>query len=104
MGDCDLLVAAADPEYRLARLFDYVEDTSQRFGRVVIPRMALSAQNDVRWTQAADAFERHAVKRFSEDFEAGNQTPQHRAQFARARTLTVDCVVYEVNEQGYFKQ
>src|SRR5687767_3487135 len=97
-------MAAADPEDRLARMFDHVEDTSQRFGRVITPWMTLSAQNDVRWTQAADAFERDAVKRFSEDFEAGNQTPQHRTQFARARTLTVDCVVYEVNEQGYFKQ
>lgn len=66
--------------------------------------MALSTQNDVRRPQAADSFERHVVKRFREDFEAGNQTTQHRPQLARAVTLTVDCVVYQVNEQGYLRQ
>ena len=66
--------------------------------------MTLPAENDVRRTQAAHAFERHVVEWFRENFDAGNQTAQHRPQLSRARALTIDRVVYQVNEQGYFKQ
>jgi len=93
-----------DSENRLACVFDHVEYSSQRFRRVIVPGVALSAQNDVGGTKTTDPFERNAVKWFGEDFEAGNQSTQHRAQLARARTLTIDRVVYQVNEQSYFKQ
>ena len=43
------------------------------------------------------------MKGLSEDLEAGNQTPKHRANFAGACALTINCVVDEVNEH-YFKQ
>ena len=66
--------------------------------------MTLTTQNDVRRTQTADPFERDMVKWFSEDFEAGNQSAEHRAELARAGALTIDGVVDEVNEQGYLKQ
>ena len=66
--------------------------------------MTLAAQDDVRWTQAANAFERNVLEWFDEDFEAGNQTTKHRANLAWACALTIDCVVDQVNEQGYFKQ
>ena len=65
--------------------------------------MALAAQNDVRRAQTSNSLERYAVKRFREDLQAGNQAAKHRAKLARARALTIDCVVDEVNEQGYFK-
>ena len=65
--------------------------------------MTLPAQNYVRRAQAADSFERYAVKRFGEDLQAGNQPAQHRAKLARAGALTIDSVVDQVNEQGYFK-
>ena len=62
--------------------------------------MTLTTKNDVRWTQTANAFERNVLEWFDEDFEAGNQTAQHRANLARACALTIDCVVDQVNEQG----
>ena len=43
------------------------------------------------------------MKRLSEDLEAGDQTPKHRANLAGACALTIHCVVDEVNEH-YFKQ
>jgi hypothetical protein len=66
--------------------------------------MTLAAQNDVRRTQTANAFERNILEWFDEDLEAGNQTTKHRANLAWASALTIDGVVDEVNEQGYFKQ
>jgi len=65
--------------------------------------MTLPTQNDVRRAQAADTLQRDCVKRFSEDLETGNQTPQHRANLAWAGALTIDSVVDQVNEQSYFK-
>ena len=61
--------------------------------------MTLTTQNDVRRTKTANAFERDMMERFDEDLETRNQTAQHRANFARAYTLSIDCVVDEVNEQ-----
>src|SRR5687767_4786639 len=43
-----LLMTAADSEYRLACVADYVEDSGQRIGGVVVPGMALAAEDDVR--------------------------------------------------------
>jgi hypothetical protein len=43
------------------------------------------------------------MKRFCEDLQAGNQAAKHRAKLARAGALAIDCVVYQINEQGYFK-
>ena len=65
--------------------------------------MTLTTENDVRWTQTANAFERNVLEWFDEDFEARNQTAQHRANLAWAGALTIDSVVDQVNEQGYFK-
>ena len=65
--------------------------------------MTLTAENDMRRTQAANSFERDVMKRFSEDLEAGDQTPKHRANLAWACALTIHSVVDEVN-QHYFKQ
>ena len=62
--------------------------------------MTLPTKNDVRRAQAANTLQRDAVKRFSEDLETGNQTAQHRANLAWAGALTIDSVVYEVNEQS----
>ena len=61
--------------------------------------MTLATQDDVRWTQTANAFERDVLKWFDEDLEAGNQTAKHRANLAGAHALAIDCVVDEVNEQ-----
>ena len=62
--------------------------------------MTLTAKNYVRRSQAANPFERHVVKRFREDLEAGDQTTEHGANLARAGALSIDCVVDQVNEQG----
>ena len=98
------LLGDSHAEHWLARTFDHVEHTCERFRRVVLPRMTLATENDVRRPQAANSFKRHVVKWFGEDLEAGNQTSKHRANLARARALSIDCVVDQVNEQGYFKQ
>ena len=90
-------------ENRLARMFDDVENSSQRPWRILSPWMTLPAQNDVRRTQAANSLERHVLKGLDEDLDAGNQTAQHRANLARAYALAIDSIVYEVNEH-YFKQ
>ena len=65
--------------------------------------MTLTAENDMRRTQAANSFERDVVKRFGENLEAGNQTAKHRANLAWACALTIHGVVDQVNEQSYFK-
>ena len=66
--------------------------------------MTLATQDDVRWTETANAFKGNVLEWFDEDLEAGDQTAKHRANFAWAYALTIDCVVDQVNEQGYFKQ
>src|SRR3954468_12339384 len=103
MRNTDLLVTATYTEDRLARLFDDVEHSGQRPRRILIPRMTLPAQNDVRRTQTANSFERHVLKWLDEDLEPGNQTAKHRANLAGAYALAIDGVVDEVNEH-YFKQ
>ncbi len=100
----DLLMATADSENRLTCLLDDIEHSRQRLRSVLLPRMTLATQNDVRGFQAADTLERNAVKRLGEDLQTGNQTTQHRPNLTRAGALTVNCVVDEVNEQSYFKQ
>ena len=59
--------------------------------------MTLPAQNDVRRAQASNSLQRDGMKWLDEDFKPGNQTTQDSANFARARSLTVDGVVYEIN-------
>ena len=100
----NLLVPTTNTQNRLARLFDNVKHSRQRLRRVLVPRMTLPTENNVRRLQTAHAFERHAVKRFGEDLQAGNQTAEHRANLARAGALSIDRVVDEINEQSYFKQ
>ena len=93
----DLLMTTANAEDRLTRLLDHSKHTRQRLRRVHLPRMTLSAQNDVRGTKAANSFERNVVKWLDEDFESGNQSAENSPNFARARSLTVDRVVDEIN-------
>ena len=59
--------------------------------------MTLAAQDDVRWTEAANSFQRNVVERLNEDFESGNESAENSPNFARARSLAVDGVVYEIN-------
>src|ERR1043165_504422 len=102
--ECNLLVPATHAEYRLTRPLDHLKHASQRFRRVLIPRMTLSTQDDVRRLETADSLERNGMKRFGEDLEIGNQTAQHRANLSRAVAVSIDGVVDEVNEQSYFRQ
>ena len=90
-------MTTADAEYRLTRLLDHRKHTRQRLGRVHLPRMTLATQNNVRWTKAANALERNVVKRFDEDLESGNQSAENSPDFARACSLAVDRVVYEID-------
>jgi len=84
-------------------VFDDLENPCERLGRILVPRMTLTAQDYVRRAQTANSLERYALERFDEDLKAGNQAAEHRAKLARAGALTMDCVVDQVNEQGYFK-
>src|ERR1043166_2908650 len=97
IGQCDLLMTTTDSEYWLTRLLDHRKHAGQRLRRVHLPRMTLPAENDVRRFQTAHSFKRYMVKRFDEDFEPGNEPAEHRPNFARACSLAVDGVVYEVN-------
>src|SRR2546423_1653112 len=72
VSQCDLLMTTTNAENRLARLLDYFKNSGERLRRVLIPRMTLSAQDDVRRAQTANSLERYAVERFSEDLDAGN--------------------------------
>src|SRR5204863_7683934 len=72
VSQCDLLMATTNAENRLARLLDYFKNSGERLRRVLIPRMTLSAQDDVRRAQTANSLERYAVERFCEDLDAGN--------------------------------
>src|SRR6185369_11065291 len=89
----DLLMTATDTKDRLARLFDHFENSGQRSGRILIPRMTLPAENDVRRTETANSLERHVLKWLNEDLEPGNQTAKHRANLAWADALTINSVV-----------
>ena len=59
--------------------------------------MTLTAENDVGWFQASNTFERDVVKWLDEDFDPGNEPAKNSANFARARSLAVDRVVYEID-------
>ena len=59
--------------------------------------MTLTTENDVRWFQAAHAFERDVVERLDEYFEPRDQSAENSANFTRARSLAVDGVVDELN-------
>src|SRR4051794_38237539 len=96
-------MTSANAEDWLTRLFDDREDAGQRLRRVHLPWMTLTAENYVRWTKTANAFERYVLEWFDEDLEAGNQTPKHRANLPRARALTINCVVDQVNEHSHKK-
>ena len=65
--------------------------------------MTLAAQDYVRGTKTANTLERYVVEWFDEDLDPGYQTAKHRTNLAWAYALTIDCVVDQVNEQGYFK-
>ena len=97
-------MTATHTEDRLACVFDYFKHSRQRLRRVFVPGVTLTAEDYVRRAQAADPLQRYAVKRLSKDLKTGNQTTQHRANLAWAGALSIDCVVDQVNEQGYFKQ
>ena len=59
--------------------------------------MTLTTQDDVRRAEASNSFQGYVVEWLDEDFEPGNQTAQNSADFARARSLTIDGVVYEID-------
>ena len=59
--------------------------------------MTLPTENNVRRPQAAHSFEGDLVKGLDEDFESGNEAAENRPNFARARSLAIDGVVYEIN-------
>ena len=90
-------MTTTNPEDGLARLLDYGNDASQRLRRVHLPWMTLAAQDDVRWAQAPNAFQRDIVEWLDEDFEPGNQATKYGPNFARTRSLAIDGVVYKIN-------
>ena len=59
--------------------------------------MTLTAENDVGWFQASNTFERDVVKWLDEDLDAWNESAENGPNFARARSLAVDRVVYEID-------
>ena len=59
--------------------------------------MTLATQDDVRWFETANSFQRHVVKRFDKDLETRNEPAKNSPNFARARSLAVDGVVDQVN-------
>lgn len=59
--------------------------------------MTLTAENDVGWFQTSYSFERDVVEWLDEDFDPGNESAKHRPNFARARSLAVDRIVYEID-------
>src|SRR6185436_13527139 len=52
-----LLMPAADAKDRLACTLDDFKHACQRFGRILVPGVTLSAKNYVRGSQTANAFE-----------------------------------------------
>ena len=86
-------MTTTDAENGLTRLLDNGEDAGQRLGCVHLPWMTLTAQNDVRWFETSNAFQRHVVERLDEDFESGNEPAKNGAHFARARSLAIDGIV-----------
>ena len=72
-------------------------DAGQRLGRVHLPRMTLTTQDDVRRLQTANSFERDVMEWLDEDFEPRNQSAENSPNFARARSLTIDGVVDEID-------
>ena len=59
--------------------------------------MALAAQDDVRWFETSNPLQRNVVEWLNENFEPGNQSAENSPNFARARSLAVDGVVYEID-------
>jgi hypothetical protein len=59
--------------------------------------VTLTAENDVGWFQASNTFEGDVVEWLDEDFDPGNESAENGPNFARARSLAVDRVVYEID-------
>ena len=59
--------------------------------------MTLATEDDVRRSQTPNAFQRNVVEWLDQDFETGNEAAQNGPDFARARSLAIDGVVYEIN-------
>ena len=59
--------------------------------------MTLTAENDVGWFQTSNTFERDVVKWLDEYFDPGNESAKNGPNFARARSLAIDGVVYEID-------
>ena len=78
-------------------MFDDGVDSGQRLRRVHLPWMTLTAQDDVRWTEAPNSFQSYVVEWLDEDFEPGNQSSKNGPNFARARSLAIDGVVDEID-------
>ena len=90
-------MTAANAQDGLTRLLDNCKDAGQRLRRVHLPRMALTAQDDVGRFEAANSFQRYMVEWLDEDFEPRNQAAENGSNFARTRSLAIDRVVYEIN-------
>ena len=59
--------------------------------------MTLATEDDVRRFQTPNAFQRNVVERLDQDFETGNEPAENGPDFARARSLAIDSVVYEID-------
>src|SRR5712691_4740494 len=85
----NLLVTTANTQNRLIRRLDYLKHTCQRFRCILIPRLALTAQNNVGRLKCAYSVKRDFVKRLGENLDIRNETSQHTPQFTGVRPLTV---------------
>ena len=88
-----LLVTATYPQDRLRGPVENFEDSGERLRRIALPRVALSAQDNVGRVEILDAIECDFRKRFSEDFKVGSHPFEGASKFARAGSLTIDCIV-----------
>ena len=59
--------------------------------------MALAAEDNVRRRQLFNTLKRNVAERLHQNLELRSNTFQGLPQFARAGTLAIDGVVYEVN-------
>src|SRR5687768_1306738 len=96
----DLLVASTNPEYRLPGIPDDFKNTSQRFRCVLIPWVALATKNNVRRLQRRDPLHRRRVKRLGQYLAISPDPPEGGPYFSRARALSINGVVDEVNEHA----
>jgi hypothetical protein len=86
-------MSTANAKYGLRSVTNHIECAREFFMTVLVPWMALAAEDDVRRPQFIDTIQIYLSKRLHPDLYAEKHSTEGRPQFARAVSLAIDGVI-----------